>query len=93
MADTGLFAPRTATPAPDAQSLAAIRSALRRERKLHIGYTDAAGAVTQRVIWPVALGYFEGAPCPCTQRAPSTSASISSSPNISGGRKNPARST
>ncbi len=61
MADSGLFAPRVVTPAPDAQSLAAIRSAMRRERKLHIGYTDAAGTDTQRVIWPVALGYFEGA--------------------------------
>ena len=61
MADSGLFAPRVVARAPDAQSLAAIRSAMRRERKLHIGYTDAAGTDTQRVIWPVALGYFEGA--------------------------------
>ena len=61
MADTGLFAPRLTPPAPGAQNLAAIRCAMRRERKLCIRYTDAADASTQRVIWPVALGYFEGA--------------------------------
>ncbi len=61
MADTGLFAPRSSAPAPGAQNLAPLRSAIRRERKLHIRYTDVAGASTERVIWPVALGYFEGA--------------------------------
>jgi predicted DNA-binding transcriptional regulator YafY len=61
MADTGLFAPRSSAPTPGAQHLARARAAIRRERKLRIGYTDAAGVGTQRVIWPVALGYFEGA--------------------------------
>ena len=61
MADTGLFAPRTRAPAPGAHNLAPLRSAIRREHKLCIRYTDAAGVVTERVVWPVALGYFEGA--------------------------------
>ena len=61
MADSGLFAPRSSAPAPGALHLAPLRSAIRRERKLHIHYADAAGASTERVIWPVALGYFEGA--------------------------------
>ena len=61
MADTGLFAPRRSAPAPGVQHLAPLRAAIRRERKLHIHYADATGAGTERVIWPVALGYFEGA--------------------------------
>jgi predicted DNA-binding transcriptional regulator YafY len=39
--------------------LALLRAAIRRERKLRLSYADAAGAVTERIVWPVALGYFE----------------------------------
>ncbi|GMB81748.1 YafY family protein [Shinella zoogloeoides] len=39
--------------------LAVIRAAIRRERKLRLSYRDAAGAHSERVVWPVALGYFE----------------------------------
>lgn len=39
--------------------LAVLRRALADERKLAITYADAAGMKTERVIWPVALGYFE----------------------------------
>ena len=61
MADSGLFAPRAGPAAPGASNLAPLRAAIRRERKLHLCYTDAADAASERVIWPVALGYFEGA--------------------------------
>jgi predicted DNA-binding transcriptional regulator YafY len=37
-----------------------IRQAIRAERKLRLGYTDASGAVSERTVWPVALGFFEG---------------------------------
>lgn len=39
--------------------LPTIRQALRENRQLRIDYTDAQGQGTQRLLWPVALGYFE----------------------------------
>ncbi|MBX3585221.1 MAG: YafY family transcriptional regulator [Ramlibacter sp.] len=49
---------------PDPQAagdreLAAIRGAIRAEQRLCIGYRDAAGRTTSRVIWPFALGFFD----------------------------------
>ncbi len=44
------------TPGVD---LALVRAAIRRERKLSFAYTDAAGAASQRTVWPFALGFFE----------------------------------
>jgi predicted DNA-binding transcriptional regulator YafY len=41
------------------QQLPLIRSAIRRERKLAIGYADRDASVTMRTIWPFALGYFD----------------------------------
>jgi predicted DNA-binding transcriptional regulator YafY len=38
--------------------VAAIRQAIRAERKLTIVYRGAGNAETDRMIWPVALGYF-----------------------------------
>jgi predicted DNA-binding transcriptional regulator YafY len=39
--------------------LPTIRQAMRAERKLAIVYGDAAGAKTRRVIWPLALAFFD----------------------------------
>ena len=39
--------------------LARIRQAIREERKLRIGYRDAGGKTSSRVVWPFALGFFE----------------------------------
>ena len=36
-----------------------IRDAIRRQRKLTIAYADAAGAASQRTIWPIALAFFD----------------------------------
>jgi predicted DNA-binding transcriptional regulator YafY len=36
-----------------------LRGAIRAERKLRISYRDPSGAVSQRVVWPFALVYFE----------------------------------
>ena len=36
-----------------------LRAAIRRERKLHIDYRDPAGTLSQRVVWPYALVYFD----------------------------------
>jgi predicted DNA-binding transcriptional regulator YafY len=38
---------------------AAIRLAIRAERKLRLGYRDRHGKESQRVVWPIALGYFD----------------------------------
>ena len=43
-----------------AAHLAVIRAAIRAERKLRLRYTDKKGAGTDRLVWPVAVGFFEG---------------------------------
>ena len=53
-----LVAPGPA-PASGERETPLIRAAIRRERKLAIGYEDKGGAVSERTIWPFALGYFE----------------------------------
>jgi predicted DNA-binding transcriptional regulator YafY/glutathione S-transferase len=44
---------------PHHVDLKLLRLALRDERKLAISYRDEKGARTDRVVWPVALGFFE----------------------------------
>lgn len=44
---------------PQVVPLPLLRQALNRERKLAITYRDEKGARTERVIWPVTLGFFE----------------------------------
>ncbi|MCA0420153.1 MAG: YafY family transcriptional regulator [Proteobacteria bacterium] len=39
--------------------LAAIRKAIRAERRASIGYGDAEGRVSERVVWPLALSFFD----------------------------------
>lgn len=39
--------------------LSSIRRALREERKLDLLYADAMGRQTRRIVWPVALGFFD----------------------------------
>lgn len=39
--------------------LAAIREAIRAERKLQIDYADERGNATTRTVWPVALAFFD----------------------------------
>ncbi len=46
---------------PSAVPLRAQREAIRREHKLRIHYTDAAGEASERLIWPIALAFCEGA--------------------------------
>ncbi len=38
---------------------ALIRHAIRKEHKLQMGYMDLKGDESQRIIWPLALGFFE----------------------------------
>ena len=51
-------------PAPIAageSELPLIRDAIRRQRKLSISYADVNGALSERVIWPIALAFFDKA--------------------------------
>ena len=60
IAETGLWAPRFQNPAEQPSGLRIIREALRREHKLAITYVDEKGATTERIVWPIALAFFEG---------------------------------
>jgi predicted DNA-binding transcriptional regulator YafY len=41
--------------------LKSIREAIGREEKLYLAYTDKKGKATERLIWPIAIGFFEAA--------------------------------
>lgn len=58
---TGLLAPPGNPLASDPAYLTLIRAAIRNGRKLEIGYANAAGDITQRLIWPLALAFFDEA--------------------------------
>jgi predicted DNA-binding transcriptional regulator YafY len=47
---------------PQREDLPLIRQALNEERKLSLDYADQQGARTERVVWPVTVGFFD-----CTQ--------------------------
>ena len=49
-----------------------LREAMRAERKVALDYVDAQGAPTQRIVWPVALGFMRDAGSwpPGARRAP-----------------------
>ncbi|WP_043744594.1 HTH domain-containing protein [Paramagnetospirillum magneticum] len=44
---------------PQAVGLDTLRQALNHERKLALSYRDEKGVRTERVVWPVVLGFFE----------------------------------
>ena len=44
-----------------AARLPALRAALTARRKLELDYVDADGAASARVVWPVAIGFFDAA--------------------------------
>jgi len=53
-----LIGPGKAIDTGDAE-LPVIRSAIRNERKVRIGYLDGNGRNSKRTIWPFALGFFD----------------------------------
>lgn len=57
--DAGLMVGPGEMLAPPGVDMAALRQAIRLERKLCIGYRDAGGKASARVLWPLALGYFD----------------------------------
>lgn len=58
--DTGLWPVLMRGPAEPMPVLGLVRAAMRREKALHIGYADESGKESERDIWPVQLGYYEG---------------------------------
>ncbi|GAN68804.1 helix-turn-helix transcriptional regulator [Acetobacter orleanensis] len=48
-----------ATLPPDRVDPALLRKAIRAERRLSLQYCDAAGMVSERVVWPFALAFFD----------------------------------
>lgn len=55
--------PLTATPQwraeVDAIDMARLRLAIREQGKVRLAYRDEAGSITERVIWPISVGYFD----------------------------------
>ncbi|PFH09847.1 putative DNA-binding transcriptional regulator YafY [Collimonas sp. PA-H2] len=60
MADMGLLAASYQQEAVDNTALGPIREAIRRQHKINIRYSDERGSATERLIWPIALAFFEG---------------------------------
>ena len=58
LASTALFVSSSGAPVAESVDLAAVRQAIRDERKLRIAYVDESGAGTQRTIWPIAVAYY-----------------------------------
>jgi predicted DNA-binding transcriptional regulator YafY len=59
MESIGLFVIPRRGEAPEDKILGTLRRALREERQIWLGYRDKSGALSERTVWPVALGYFE----------------------------------
>jgi predicted DNA-binding transcriptional regulator YafY len=60
-AATGLLAGPAEDMAEPVVDLALLRLAIRLERKLRLTYTDRHGGASERVVWPIALGFFDRA--------------------------------
>jgi predicted DNA-binding transcriptional regulator YafY len=58
--DTGLWPVLMRGPQAAVPVLGLVRSAMRTEKALHIGYADESGRESERDIWPVQLAYYEG---------------------------------
>jgi predicted DNA-binding transcriptional regulator YafY len=56
---TGLIAGRPRLAADDGVDLAILRAAIRNETKLVFDYVNQGGEASRRVVWPVALSFFD----------------------------------
>ncbi|MCW6511029.1 helix-turn-helix transcriptional regulator [Lichenifustis flavocetrariae] len=55
----GLLAGPGRAALPGMVDLAEVRRAMRAQTKLRLGYCDKAGTVTERLVWPIGLGFFD----------------------------------
>jgi predicted DNA-binding transcriptional regulator YafY len=60
IAETGLWPITFREAAIASPNLRPIREAIRREFKIGITYINETGAVTERVVWPIGLAFYEG---------------------------------
>jgi predicted DNA-binding transcriptional regulator YafY len=60
MANMGLWAASYPQQPANDIALGPIREAIRRQHKISICYRDEHGSATERLIWPIALAFFEG---------------------------------
>lgn len=58
-ATTARAAPFLAGPVRVPSHIAALRLALAQERRIRIGYRDGQGRESDRVVWPIAVGFFD----------------------------------
>ena len=56
---TGLITAASRPELIDPPQVAQLRDAIRRQRKVAISYEDAQGSRSERVIWPIAVVYFD----------------------------------
>jgi predicted DNA-binding transcriptional regulator YafY len=61
LADPSIGAPRWSSLPADVVDLALVRTWIREGRKIRIDYRDERGAISDRVIWPVIIGFFDQA--------------------------------
>lgn len=54
-----LIAAASRPEATDPPQTATLRDAIRRQRKVSIRYTDSHGTSSNRIVWPIAIVYFE----------------------------------
>jgi predicted DNA-binding transcriptional regulator YafY len=59
VASLGLLSAARPPAAPDGVDLAALRAAIRAERKIRISYGDETGNRTDRCVWPIALTFYD----------------------------------
>ncbi len=57
--DAPLLTPPKFGLSEDKVDVAAMREAIRGQKKVEIDYVDEQGSHTQRVIWPIAISYFD----------------------------------
>jgi len=57
--DAPLITPPSYNIVPERIDVGLVRAAIRGQHKLSIDYADETGSSTQRVIWPIAISYFD----------------------------------
>lgn len=59
--DASLIYPGRSSPQDDSVDMEGVRRAIREWRKMRLHYVDEQGLASDRVIWPIAVAYFDAA--------------------------------